>query len=138
MKTACQEAGKFVLRAGVAIILLFHGVHKILRPEQMDMPLMVVEKWGLPTFFAYGVLVGEALAPALLLLGLWSRLAASLVAVNMLVVIFGAHPELVLAIGEFGYALELPALLLSGALASALIGPGRYSLDDWIARRRRV
>ena len=125
-----ENSGKLILRLGVAGILLFHGVDKLLDPGAMDMPFMVMEKWGLPRFFGYAVFIGEIIAPLLLILGLGTRMAALLIAIDMLVVMLGAHPELLFQVGEFGYALELPALILCGAIAIGLMGPGKYSLDS--------
>ena len=71
----------------------------------------------------------EIAAPVLLVLGLFTRSAALVVALGMLVAVYlarlGAIDELSSA-GTWGVQTE--ALFLFGALAIALMGPGRYAV----------
>jgi putative oxidoreductase len=122
------DAGLLVLRLGLAGILLFHGIYKVMNGVAwMAGPLGNV---GLPSFIAYGVYVGEILAPVLLILGLWTRVAALVIAFNMVMAIFLARSGDVAKINPMGggWAIELEALLIVAALTLALAGGGRYSI----------
>ena len=61
----------------------------------------------------------------------YSRLGAVLVAVNMIFAIVIAHRPDVLKISEYGgWAIELQAMYLVTAIALALMGPGRFGIND--------
>jgi putative oxidoreductase len=76
---------------------------------------------GLPSWLAYGVYVGEVVAPLLLLIGLWVVPAALIVVGNMIVALLLAHTGQFLSIGNSGgWALELQAFFLVTALVVAL------------------
>jgi putative oxidoreductase len=85
---------------------------------------------GLPAALAWGVYVGEVLAPVLLIVGLWTRAAAAVVVVNMLFAVGLAHMGDLARINDKtgGWALELQALYLGAAAAVALLGAGRWSV----------
>lgn len=121
------DAGKLLLRLTVGVLILLHGLAKV-----MDGPAAIVgmvEKAGMPGSFGYAVYLGEVLAPLLLVLGLWTRLAALVVAANMAVAVLLAHwNELVLLGPGGGWALELQGMFFLTAIAIALIGSGRYAL----------
>jgi uncharacterized membrane protein YphA (DoxX/SURF4 family) len=69
------------------------------------------------------------LAPLLLIVGLWTRPAALVVVVNMVVAIVLAHMGQLGQLGKSGgWALELQGFFLFTALAVALLGAGRFSL----------
>jgi putative oxidoreductase len=122
------DAGLLVLRLGVGAILLFHGLYKVTHGVAwIAGPLGGA---GLPAWLAYGVYVGEILAPVLLILGLWTRLAALVIAFDMFMAIFLARRGDIGKISPMGggWAIELEMLLLLGALALALAGGGRYGL----------
>ncbi len=68
-----SDLGKLVLRLTLGILLLFHGVSKI--RHGVDFIFPALEAHGLPTALAYLSYIGEVLAPILLIVGLWSRLA---------------------------------------------------------------
>ena len=124
-----NDLGKLVLRLTLGIFMLLHGIAKISSGtggiEKM------LEGNGLPGFFAYGVYVGEVLAPILLILGLFARIGASLIVVNMLFAILLAHRADVFLLGKTGgWALELQGFFLFTALALVLMGPGRYSVNN--------
>ena len=84
---------------------------------------------GLPSALAYGVYLGEIVGPILLIVGIWTRLGALLIVVNMVVAVLMAHSGDLLQLGEQGgYALELQAMFLFTAVALALTGAGRFSI----------
>ena len=118
-----------MLRLGVGAILLFHGLYKVTHGVAwIAGPLKGA---GLPTWLQYGVYVGEIFAPVLLILGLWTRLAALVIAFDMFMAIFLARRGDIAKINPMGggWAIELEALLLLGALALALAGGGRFGLS---------
>lgn len=122
-----QDIGKLVLRIALGLLILLHGIFK-LRHGIGGIEGMVAAH-GLPGFVAYGVLVGEVLAPVLLLLGWFSRVGAALVAVNMLFAFALAHMGQLARLNEQGgWALELQGMYL--AVALALLGPGRYAINQ--------
>lgn len=128
-----DDAGKLVLRAVLAILILFHGVSKIIGGVGFIMGL--VAKVGLPLTLGYLVYVGEVIAPLLMLFGVWTRLAALVVAINMIVAITLVHvPELFTLGKTGGWALELQGMFLAAAIAVALLGAGRYSIGGTAGR----
>jgi putative oxidoreductase len=81
------------------------------------------------------VYVGEILAPILLIVGVWTRAAAVVVAINMLFAVLLAHRGELFSLGDQGgYALELQAMFLFTAIAIALLGAGRYSIGGVAGR----
>lgn len=122
-----DDAGKLVLRAALALTLLFHGVAKL--TGGIGFIGGMLAKAGLPEAFGYLVYVGEVVAPLMILAGILTRPAALVVAINMLVAVLLVHT------GEFmtlnatgGWALELQGMFFFAALAVALLGAGRYSI----------
>jgi putative oxidoreductase len=123
-----ESVGKLILRLTLGILILFHGVSKLMHGVG-GMSGMVTGA-GLPAFVTYGVYVGEVIAPILVLLGWYSRVGAALIAVNMLFAISLVHrPELFTLAKSGGWALELQGMYLFTAVALAIMGPGRYSIN---------
>lgn len=121
-----QDAGKLLLRLTLGVLMLLHGIGKI--TGGIDPILGMVAKAGLPAAFGYGVYVGEVLAPLLLIVGAWTRAAAVVVAINMVVAVALAHmAQLATLSPTGGWALELQGFYLAVAVAIALLGAGRYS-----------
>ncbi|SHG51921.1 DoxX family protein [Massilia sp. CF038] len=121
------DSGKLILRAALAIMILFHGVAKIIGGAGFITGL--VAKAGLPPALGYLVYVGEVVAPLLVLFGVWTRAAAAVIAINMLVAIFLVHmPQLFKISGNGGYALELQVMFLAAALSVAMLGAGKFSV----------
>jgi putative oxidoreductase len=124
---AAEDYGKLLLRAVLAILLLFHGFSKL--AGGIGFITGMLEKAGLPGVFGYGVYIGEVVAPLLILVGLFTRPAALVVAINMIVALLLVHTKQFFTLNEQGgWALELQGMYLAGALAVALLGAGRYSL----------
>lgn len=119
--------GKLVLRLSVGTLMLLHGIHKIRNGVQGIIDRVAAA--GLPGELGYLVLVGEVLAPVLVIVGLWTRPAALMMAITMIVAVWLVHMnDLYLLTRTGGWALELQGLFLFGSLAIALLGAGRFSL----------
>ena len=127
ISTSYDDAGKLVLRLTIGILILLHGLAKLMNGVGFIEGMLASR--GVPAFFAYAVYVGEVIAPVLLILGIYTRIAALLVAINMVVAIVLVHMgELFAMTKTGGWALELQGLFLFGAIAVALLGAGRYSV----------
>jgi putative oxidoreductase len=125
--TVQEDIGKLVLRITVGGLLLLHGVHKLLNGIA---PIKaMVASHNLPDAFAYGVYLGEVLGPILVILGLFARIGAGLIAINMLVAVALVGSGLLMSFNAMGgYALELEAFYFWGAVAIMLLGAGRISV----------
>ena len=123
-----EDIGKLILRLTVGILLLLHGIGKL--QHGIDFIEQVVTGAGLPSFVAYGVYIGEVLAPIALIIGFKTRLAAWLVTMNMILAVSLARSgDIGSLTGSGGWALELEAFYFFGALAISYLGAGRYSLS---------
>ncbi len=127
-QAASQDFGKLLLRVALGALILLHGIAKLkhgLGPIEG-----MLQAHGLPAALAYGSLVGEVLAPLLLLAGFYARIGAVLVAINMLFAFALAHfGQLGQLNAQGGWALELQGMFLATAVAIALLGPGRYAIN---------
>lgn len=128
MNTDLNDLGKLILRLTLGILILLHGLAKLVHgigPIQG-----MVTGMGLPVFFAYGVYVGEVLAPLMLILGFYARIGALLIAVNMVFAFLLAHTgQLTTLTDTGGWALELQGMFLFTAVALVLLGPGRIGIN---------
>jgi putative oxidoreductase len=123
-----DNAGKLILRLALGILILLHGIAKL--KGGVGGLSGAVTAAGLPAFVTYGVYVGEVLAPMLVLLGWYCRVGAGLIAINMLFAFTLVHrAELFTLAKTGGWALELQGMFLFAAIALALLGPGRFSLN---------
>ncbi|QJQ94530.1 MULTISPECIES: DoxX family protein [Halomonadaceae] len=117
--------GKLILRLSIGGLLLLHGVAKLLNPGSLTWIGNAVSAQGLPSFLAYGVIIGEVIAPLMAIIGWQTRIAGLLMAANMIVAIYLVHSHELLALGGAGgWALELQGLFLFGALAIVFLGSG--------------
>jgi putative oxidoreductase len=122
-----DDTGKLILRVSLGVIILLHGIAKI--TGGVDGIVGMVGKAGLPSAFGYLVYVGEVLAPLLLIVGLWTRLAALVVVGNMVVAVALAHmADLFTLNQQGGWTLELQGMFLFAAIAIMLLGAGRFSV----------
>jgi putative oxidoreductase len=123
-----DDFGKLVLRLTLGILLLLHGLAKI--TAGVGWLFKTLGDAGLPEALAYGVYIGEVLAPLLVIIGFYSRIGALVIVVNMLFAIGLAHmKDLFILTKTGGWALELQAFFLFTAVAVALMGPGRFSVN---------
>ena len=125
--TAGVDAALLILRVVLGLLVLLHGVNKL--PPPPEFLVSALSERGLPSALAYGVYLGEIVGPILIIIGVWTRLGAVLIVVNMIVAILVAHAGDLLKLNDQGgYQLELQAMYLFTAVALALTGAGRYSV----------
>jgi len=126
--TKSDDTGKLVLRVALGILILLHGIAKV-GGKGVDGVGGMLASHGLPAALAYLTYVGEIVAPVLLIVGLFTRPAALIVAINMVVAIWLVHLKDLGALnGQGGWALELQGMYLFSALAISLFGGGRFGL----------
>ncbi len=124
-----DDLSKLVLRLTLGILLIMHGIFKV--QNGIGGIMGMVSSTGLPSFLAYGVYVGEVIAPILLIIGLYTRVAAVLVIINMLVAIVLVHSgQIAMLGGNGGFKLELQYFYLFAAVAVFLGGAGRFSMNS--------
>ena len=118
-----NDLGLLILRVGISILLLTHGYPKLMKfvDGNMDIVGDPIGVGGLISSIL--VLLGEVVAPVLVLIGLKSRWAALTAAVTMAVAAFVAHA------GDPIAQKEKALLFLIGFLAVAIMGAGRFSFD---------
>ena len=122
-----DDLGKLLLRVSLGAMLMLHGIAKL--ANGVDGIAGMLQQRGLPGALAYAVFIGELLAPLAMILGVWTRPAALLAAINMGVAITLAHAADLFRLGpQGGWAIELQGLFLFGALAVMLLGGGRFSV----------
>ncbi len=128
MNPTLDDIGKLILRITLGLLVLLHGYAKVL--NGIDGLVGMMQGMGLPGFFAYGVYIGEVLGPVLLILGFYGRIGAGLIGLNMVVAIGLVHAHEIFALTDNGgWAIELQGMYLFTALALALMGPGRLSVN---------
>lgn len=128
MQSFRDDLGKLILRLTLGILLLFHGVNKLINGISGIEGMVAAH--GLPHAFAYFVYLGEVLAPILLILGIFSRIGGLLVVINMLVAFSLVHmSQLGQLAGTGGWALELQGFYLLTGLSMVLFGAGRFSVS---------
>lgn len=123
------DTGKLILRLSVAGLMLFHGIAKIMHPGSLDFIAGMLAGYGLPSVLAYGVYVGEVLAPLMVIAGYRARIGGLLMVVNMLFALVLAHSGDFFSLSEHGgWSVELQMFYLLSALAVVFLGSGRYAI----------
>ncbi|HCO4395567.1 TPA: DoxX family protein [Escherichia fergusonii] len=122
-----EDFGKLLLRLAVGGLMLFHGVHKLFAGIDGISGMLIAK--GFPGFIAYGVLIGEVVAPVLIILGILTRPSALVIALTMVVA------WLMVGMGKTGmldktsaWAIESLVYFFVAALAVAFLGAGRYAV----------
>lgn len=122
------DLGLLILRLSVGGLMLLHGIFKL--QNGIGGIEGMVAQAGLPQFFAYGVYIGEVVAPLLIILGIGTRAAAIAFAINCIVAASLAHASDILTLnGAGGWAVELLGLFFFGALALVFTGGGKFAIS---------
>jgi len=124
-----SDIAKLIIRLSLGIMMLFHGVEKII--NGISGVKYLTTNSGLPEFLAYGVYIGEVVVPIFIILGLYARVASVVLALNMLMAIFLAHGNELFALGKHGApTIELPFFYLILSISVFLLGSGRYAVNS--------
>ena len=121
-----NDLGLLILRVSLSAFMLTHGLPKLSR-------LLEGNADGFPDPLGIGstmslvlAVIGEALAPVMIIPGLMTRLATIPVITAMSVAAFIVHSG-----DPFG-GREMAFLYLTGFIAVLILGPGKYSADQLI------
>lgn len=128
--TAFADLGLLLFRVFIGLALAFgHGIGKLPPSERF---IAGVAEMGFPaaTFFGWASGFAEFGGGLLIVLGLLTRPAALLVAINLSVVVF------IRQAGDPFRAQELAMLYLAAAAMLLFTGAGRYSLDEALRKSR--
>jgi putative oxidoreductase len=127
-QASSADTGKLILRITCAGLLLFHGSYKLF--GEIESTASMVEKAGLPGILAYGTIVGEFVAPIFIIVGYKTRLAALVVAFNMLCSILIAHRDIMFKVNDYwGWMIELNVFFMMAAISIFFLGAGKWSLS---------
>lgn len=116
-----------VLRVGTGLMLLTHGLPKLMHFEDMSGHFADPLHVG-PTFSLIIVLISEIICAFLLVIGLLSRPAAAVVFVEMCIILLFIHHHDPFARQELAWHYLISSFTL------LCCGPGRISIDGMISR----
>ncbi len=114
------------LRSAIGIIFIVHGISKFNPGFAEFLPMM-----GLPVEMQIPIALAELVPGILLIIGVLSRLSASLLSIIMLGAIFHVKGAQSLT-GDGGVELDL--ILLASSIVIMIAGPGRISLAQIIKK----
>ncbi len=121
---ALQPFALLLLRATFGIIFMSHG-YPMLAHRTSATQLLFLQH-GIPGYFAYISGVLELFGGGLLLLGLFTRGAALLLAIEMALLMWKVYtPHSYFALNEYAY----PLVVATGCFALATMGAGQISVD---------
>lgn len=118
-----QPWGALLVRLSLGLSMAVHGYEKVIPHGALNHFAHHVVTLGLPYWLGYVSAYTEFVGGILLLLGLLTRLAAALVAINMFTALFtvGIHQ----GFGIYNYILALAVM----AVMLLFCGPGRLAVD---------
>lgn len=120
--------GLLILRIMLGGSVLMHGIAKIY--NGIDGVKKVLVTNHIPEFIAYGVYIGEILAPLMIIFGIFARSGAFLLIGTtflILYVAYGGSPFATLP-KTGGFMAEILYLYLGGAFCIMLAGSGKYAV----------
>ncbi len=122
------DAGLLTWRLTLGILMILHGIHKLI--YGIDFIEGLFTELGLPKFFAWGIYVGEIVAPLVLIFGFRTKIAALTLAFTMVVAIFMVDSDKIFQLSQTGaWGIEVAALFLFGAVGLVFTGGGKYALS---------
>jgi putative oxidoreductase len=131
LSSLSPDAGRLILRFCVGGLMLFHGLAKIMHPGSLDFIGGMLGANGLPAMLAYGVYIGEVLAPLMVIVGYQARIGGLLIVINMVLAIFLAHSGDFFSLTEHGgWAVELQMFYLLSALSVVFLGSGKLAIKQ--------
>lgn len=107
-----------ILAFSLGFLLLFHGVDKVLHGTEFITQMLNDANVPYAKYVTWGVFIGEVLAPIMLIIGRYIKLAGLIIVFNMLAAIILAHKDSIFTLSEHGgWSIELQVLYLVAALS---------------------
>ncbi len=123
-----NDVGLLMIRIIIAFSMLIYGINKLV--YGIDFIKEMLHQKGIPVFIGNGVLIGELLAPILIIIGFRTRIAAVIFSFNCLTAILLAQTSAIFALNEYGgWKLELLAIYLIVSLGLFFTGAGKYAIS---------
>ncbi|HLE86552.1 MAG TPA: DoxX family protein [Candidatus Brocadiaceae bacterium] len=130
-----QNIGFLFLRIFVGgTLLLAHGVPKLLDPKPF-IEALTSNGFPLPNIMAYLSISAEAIFPVFIILGVFTRVSALIVAINMFVAAFVFHLNIK---GDPFANLEKAFLYMIAFTFIAIAGSGDWTLKRYFDKSRRT
>ena len=126
-----RDAAQMGMRAAIGVIFIVHGFGKFGNPGFGGW----ISSMGIPAEMQIPIALAEFIPGILLLLGVLTRISASLISIVMLGAIFLVKGVTSLT-GDGGYEFDL--ILLAACLVIIVAGPGRVSLSYALKKVPRV
>ena len=128
--TQIDSIGKLILRLMLGVLMLFHGVAKLMHaPAIVERIGAQLVSAGLTPYLVYAVFIGEVLAPLMIVFGVFTRIGGLLVVINMIFAVYLVHPGDILSLTKNGgWMLELQAFYLFAGLALLFLGSGKIAI----------
>ena len=128
-----QPVGYPFMRFATGMILLPHGIQKLLQGDATRQAANLARRGlPLPELLSYLVVFTESVGAILLAIGLFTRLAATMIGIQMAVIVFLFHWGNGYFWTQRGY--EYPLLGMMLCIGIFFKGGGRYSVDRLIGR----
>lgn len=127
-----KQYGLLVLRIVLGIVFIAHGWQKL---ETMEGTIGFFNMLGFSAFWAYVATYAEFIGGIAVLLGLFTRIGAGLIAITMAVVMLKVMPGTPILSSMTGPGMEFPLSFFGIAASLAIMGGGRISLDKLIWKK---
>ncbi|MEH7890353.1 DoxX family protein [Elizabethkingia meningoseptica] len=122
------DLGIFISRIAIGFPMLVYGISKLIHGVGFIEDLVIAK--GFPSFFAYGVFVGEIIAPVMIIAGFRIRLAGLAFAFNCFTAICLTQTGSIFRLNEFGgWAAELLVIYTLTGLSFLFTGAGKYAVS---------
>lgn len=131
-----RGSGIFIMRVGVGIIFILHGYPKIAGgPEVWAKLGGALAPFGItfvPVFWGFMAAFSEFIGGMMIVLGLFTRVAGLMLFITM-----GVATSMHLNNGDPFSKYSQPMLAAFLFFGFLFIEPGRYSMDNWILKKRK-
>ena len=126
-----HDTAQMGMRVAVGVIFIVHGFSKFGNPGFGDW----ISSLGIPAEMQIPIALAEFIPGIFLIIGVLTRISASLISIVMLGAIFLVKGASSLT-GDYGYEFDL--ILLAACLVVIVAGPGRVSLSYVLKKVPRV
>lgn len=137
MHTSNQQGiGLLILRLALGLIFVLHGwMNLVAGQESFIREMLAMVGWAAPNYLVWSITAMELLGGIALMLGVLTRYASALLAMEMLVAVVLFHLRqgfFIVAVpnAPLAYGFEYHLALVGGLVCLTLCGPGAFALQD--------